>query len=81
MWEFLATARAAMASIFRTEHTVSEMAQMFTEMSAKVDKIITEVGNMSPEMDAEDLAAKQALADKLQALDDLNPDAPAPAEG
>lgn len=81
MWDFLTTIRAATASIFRMEKHMGEMAQMFTAMAEKVDKIAAELDANPNGMDAEAVAARDALNAKLQQLDDRNPDVPAPPEG
>lgn len=68
MWGFLTTAHAAMASIIRMESDVSELATTMTELSEKIDEF-------EGEPDAEDLEAARVLAEKLQKLGDLTPDA------
>jgi hypothetical protein len=79
MREFLATVKAAMASIFRMESDVSEMLKSLSDMSKKLDKILTEQRNREPApMTADEAAARNEVTAKLEELDRLTPDTPEP---
>lgn len=75
MWNFLADLRYAVEAIPRMEQQMGATADKLNSMTAQFDKVLDEAAN-APQLDAEDLAAIEAHRERLQRLDDMNPDSP-----
>lgn len=72
-WSFFADLQYAIDAIFRMEEKMGAIAKAVEGWSTKLDKIEAEF-DRGQEPDAEDRAALAAVQERLQRLDDKNPD-------